>query len=320
MKHGTVIANGIRIHYAEAGDGPLVVMCHGWPESWYSWRHQIPALAKAGFRVVAPDMRGYGRSSKPDDVEAYTITHLIGDMVGLVGALREPTAVIVGHDWGAPVAWYGGLLRPDLFRAVAGLSVPFRAPFALPPGVKISDMVRAQAGERDYYRLFIASGFRAEADFEKDIRSYILGVLYSASGDIGPGQQWDGFMKQGQSIRDVLTVPKQLPPWLTEADLEFYVSEFERTGLAGGFNYYRNIDALPRQLAPFVGRTLEQPTLYLCGEHDVIAGNNPEAHTAMRAALPNLRGFHALAGAGHWLQQERATEVNEHLIGFLKGL
>lgn len=320
IKHGTVTANGIRIHYVEAGDGPLVVMCHGWPESWYSWRHQIPALAEAGFRVVAPDMRGYGRSSKPDDIGAYTITHLIGDMVGLVGALKVQTAVIVGHDWGAPVAWYTGLLRPDLFRAVAGLSVPFRAPFALPPGVKISDMVRAQAGERDYYRLFIASGFGAETDFEKDIRSYILGVLYSVSGDIGPGRQWDGFMKRGQTIRDVLTVPKRLPPWLTEADLEFYVAEFERTGLTGGFNYYRNIDALPCQLAPYVGRTLEQPTLYLCGEHDVIAGNNPEAHTAMKAALPNLRGFHALAGAGHWLQQERAMEVNEHLIGFLKGL
>jgi epoxide hydrolase A/B len=125
-------------------------------------------------------------------------------------------------------------------------------------------------------------------------------------------------MKRGQSIRDVLTVPNQLPSWLTEADLEFYVSEFEHTGLTGGFNYYRNIDAMPPQLAPFVGRTIAQ--LYLCGEHDVIAGNNPEAHTAMRAALPNLRGFHVLAGAGHWLQQERAAEVNEHLVGFLKSL
>ncbi|MBT3332535.1 MAG: alpha/beta hydrolase [Rhodospirillaceae bacterium] len=318
--HNAVIANGIRIHYVEAGEGPLVVMCHGWPESWYSWRHQIPALAAAGFRVVVPDMRGYGRSSRPDDVGAYTINHLVGDMVGLVGALKAESAVIVGHDWGAPVAWYSALLRPDLFRAVAGLSVPFRPPVSLPPGMKISDLVREQAGNRDYYRLFIASGAKAEVDFEKDIRSYILGILYSVSGDIGAGQQWDGFMEHGEGISDALTFPEILPPWLTEADLRFYVSEFERTGLTGGVNYYRNIDAMAAQLAPFIGCTIEQPTLYLCGEHDVIAGNNPEAHAIMQAALPDLHGFHALAGAGHWLQQERPEEVNEYLVQFLNGL
>jgi pimeloyl-ACP methyl ester carboxylesterase len=318
--HHTVVANGIRVHYVEAGEGPPVVMCHGWPESWYSWRHQIPALAAAGFRVVVPDMRGYGRTSRPDDVGAYTITHLVGDMVGLVDALKAETAVIVGHDWGAPVAWYSALLRPDLFAAVAGLSVPFRPPVSLPPGTKISDLVRTRAGDRDYYRLFIASGAKAEAEFENDIRGYILGVLYSLSGDIGAGRQWDGFMARGQGIRDALTVPERLPPWLTEDDLDFYVSEFERTGLTGGFNYYRNIDAISGQLAPFVGRTIEQPALYLCGEHDVIAGNNRESHAHMRTWLPDLRGFHTLTGAGHWLQQERSEQVNEYLIQFLKGL
>jgi pimeloyl-ACP methyl ester carboxylesterase len=320
LAHRTAVANGIRIHYVEAGAGPLVILCHGWPESWHSWRNQIPALAAAGYRVVAPDMRGYGRTSQPPNVGDYTITHLVGDMVGLAGALGETTAVIVGHDWGAPVAWYSALMRPDLFRAVAALSVPFRPPAPLPPGMKISDMVRALAGDRDYYRLYIADGHKAEAEAERDLRSFLLGVLYSVSGDIGPGRQWDGFMQRGQSIRDCLTIPDALPPWLSEEAFEFYVAEFERTGLTGGFNWYRNIDALTSQLAPFAGRTIKQPALYLCGEFDLIAGNNPEAHQAMRVALPDLRGFQMLKGAGHWLQQERAEEVNARLVEFLGGL
>lgn len=320
FSHHTIIVNSIRMHYVEAGEGPLVVLCHGWPESWYSWRHQIHALSKAGFRVVAPDMRGYGRSSRPDDESSYTITCLVGDIVGLVNSLGVKEAVVIGHDWGAPVAWYSALMRPDLFRAVAALSVPFRPPFVLPPGTSISDLSRALAGDRDYYRLFIADGRMAEIEFEQDIRSYLLGVLYSASGDIGQGKQWDGFMEKGRGIRDCLTIPQDLPPWLSEKDLSFFVSEFERTGLTGGFNYYRNIDAITTQLAPFVGRTIEQPSLYLCGEFDLIAGNTPDAHADMRSALTDLRGFHILEGAGHWLQQERAEEVNQHLTAFLRQL
>ncbi|MEW9922314.1 alpha/beta fold hydrolase [Marimonas sp. MJW-29] len=304
----------------EIGEGPIVLLCHGWPESWYSWRHQLRALAKAGYRVVAPDMRGYGRSSQPREVGAYAITSLVGDMVGLINSIGGEQAVIIGHDWGAPVAWYSALMRPDLFRAVAGLSVPFRPPVALPPGVRISDMYRAQSGARDYYRLFITEGSQAEAEAEADIRSYLLGLLYSASGDIGPEKQWDGFMDRGSGIRACLTVPDDLPSWLSEEDLLFYVSEFERTGFTGGFNYYRNIDAITAQLAPFVGRTIEQPSFYLCGEHDLIAGNTPEAHADMRSSLPDLRGLHVLAGAGHWLQQERSDEVNERLIDYLASL
>ncbi|MBC8242285.1 MAG: alpha/beta hydrolase [Alphaproteobacteria bacterium] len=320
FKHNTVFANGIRVHYVEAGEGPLVVLCHGWPESWYSWRHQILALSEAGYHVVAPDMRGYGRTSRPADTGAYTITHLVGDIVGLVGALKADNAVVVGHDWGAPIAWNSALLRPDLFRAVVGLSVPFRTPFSLPEGIKISDLSRAQAGARDYYRLFIASGPRAEADFEKDIRRYLLGVMYSVSGDIGPGKQWDGYMPRGATIGDILTIPDELPTWLSREDLDFYVEEFERTGLTGGFNYYRNIDAMPDCLAPFIGRKIEQPALYLCGEFDVIAGNSPDAHQAMKDAIPNLKGLHVLDGAGHWLQQERPHEVNSLLSRFLDEL
>jgi len=319
-EHHTINANGIRIHYVAKGDGPLVVLCHGWPESWYSWRHQIDALADAGYRAVAPDMRGYGRTSRPEAVSAYDLTHLIGDIVGLVNAIGADKAVVVGHDWGAPVAWSSALARPDLFRAVAGLSVPFRPPMALPPGISMSDLMRAQASDGDHYRLFFADGRRAEADFEKDVRRYITGVLYSISGDIGPGKQFDGILKRGQNLTDALTVPDQLPDWVSPADIEFYVAEFERTGLTGGFNYYRNIDALPACLAPFLGQTIEQPSFYIGGEFDLIAGNTPDAHQTMRASLPDLRGLHILEGAGHWIQRERAATVSALLTGFLDGL
>ena len=320
FSHGTVNANGIRLHYVEAGTGPLVLFCHGWPESWYSWRHQIAAVAAAGYRAVAPDMRGYGRSSRPAQVADYSLTHLVGDMVGLTTALGETSAVIVGHDWGGPVAWYSALMRPDLFRAVAGLSVPFRPPVALPPGLTMSDLMRQMAGEQDYYRLYFGPVGQAEAEFERDIRRILLGVLYSISGDIGAGKQFDGLMPRGSTINDNITVPDKLPDWLSEADLDFYVGEFERTGFYGAFNYYRCIDALPGCLAPFIGRTIEQPSFYIAGEYDLIAGNTPEAHQAMQAVLPDLRGLHILDDAGHWLQQERAEAVNALLLEFLAGL
>jgi len=320
LEHHTVDTNGIRMHFVAKGDGPLVVLCHGWPESWYSWRHQIDALARAGYRAVAPDMRGYGRTSRPDEVAAYDLTHLVGDIVGLVEALDAETAVVVGHDWGGPVAWTSALSRPDLFRAVAGLSVPYHPPLTLPDGVTMSDVLRTQAGDGDNYRLFFADGRRAEDDFEKDIRRYLKGVLYSLSGDIGPGKQFDGILKRGQDLSDALTVPDQLPDWVSEADLDFYVAEFERTGLTGGFNYYRNLDGLLDCMAPFMGRTIEQPSFYIAGEFDPVAGNNPKSHQTMRDKLPDLRGLQVLPGAGHWIQRERAAEVSELLVGFLDGL
>lgn len=282
LEHHTVNANGIRIHYVAKGDGPLVVLCHGWPESWYSWRHQIEALAAAGYRAVALDMRGYGRTSRPDHVSAYDVTHLVGDIVGLVGAIGAETAVVVGHDWGAPVAWTSALARPDLFRAVVGLSVPYHPPITLPPGVTMTDLLRAQAGDGDNYRVYIADGRRAEVDFEKDVRRYLKGVLYSLSGDIGSGNQFNGVLNRGQDLSAALTVPDQLPDWVNEEDLDFYVAEFERTGLTGGFNYYRNMDALPGCLAPYKGRTIGQPSLYITGEFDRVAGNNPKSHQTMR--------------------------------------
>jgi pimeloyl-ACP methyl ester carboxylesterase len=326
FEHGQIEANGISIHTVSMGSGPLVLFCHGFPESWYSWRHQLPAVADAGFRAVAMDMRGYGGTSKPADIGAYTINHLVGDTVGAVAALGEQQAVIVGHDWGAPVAWYSALMRPDVFRAVAAMSVPFPGLVpALPEGMTMNDIMKMMAGEgRDYYRLFFQEPGVAEADLEADVRRSVLGFMYSISGDIiadGIHESgWDGHFPMGQTLSQQLVVPEELPSWLSSADLDFYVQELTQSGFRGGLNWYRNIDALPGCTAPFVGRTIDQPALYLGGELDMIAGNTPDALEGMKAMVPGLRKLVIYPGAGHWIQQERPAEVTTELVAFLQGL
>jgi epoxide hydrolase A/B len=327
LQHGTLEANGINLHYVEQGSGPLVVFCHGFPESWYSWRHQLPAVAEAGYRAVALSMRGYGLTDAPNDIDRYSIHHLIGDVVGVVNGLGESSAVVVGHDWGAPVAWYAALVRPDMFRAVAALSVPFTPPLAggLPDGVDLNDVMRMMAGEgRDYYRLFFQEPGVAEADLEADVYRTMLGTLYTISGDaVANGdldQGWDGHFPMGETFSQQLIVPESLPSWLTEDDLSFYVDEITRTGFRGGLNWYRNIRHIVGALAPWVGATIEQPAFYMGGSTDLIAGNTPDAIAQMQAALPDLRHLELLEGAGHWLQQERPQEVNQGLIAFLEGL
>jgi len=320
FKEGAIDVNGIELHYVEHGRGPLVVFCHGWPESWYSWRHQLQAIGDAGYRAVALHMRGYGKTSRPDDIEAYSISNLVGDVVASVGGLGETQAIVVGHDWGGPVAWYSALMRPDIFRAVAVMSVPFNPPFALPEGVSVDDLMREAAAGRQYYRLFFQEPGVAEADFEKDVRKSMLGVLYAFSGDIVNdnvhASGWDGHFPANETMTDQFILPEKLPGWLSEEDLDFYVREHSASGFTGGFNWYRNIKRLPRHLAPFVGKAIEQPALYLYGEHDMVAGNTPEAIAGMQAALPDLRKCVMYDGAGHWLQQERADSVNSELLEF----
>jgi pimeloyl-ACP methyl ester carboxylesterase len=324
FEHAQVDANGISVHTVSMGDGPLVVFCHGFPESWYSWRHQLPAVAAAGFRAVALDMRGYGRTSAPTAVDAYSLSHLVGDVVGTVNALGADQAVVVGHDWGAPVAWYSALMRPDLFRAVAALSVPYTPPVSLPEGLTMNDLMRANAAGREYYRLFFQEPGVAEADLEADMDRSVRGFLYSISGDIVTDgihpTGWDGHFPAGQGMAEQLVVPTTLPSWLTEEDVAFYVTELSVNGFRGGLNWYRNIHALPAVLGPFAGSVIEAPALYLAGEYDLIAGNTPEALAALPSAVPGLRSVQILPGAGHWLQQERPQQVNGALVEFLTSL
>jgi pimeloyl-ACP methyl ester carboxylesterase len=321
ITHRFIETNGIRMHLAESGAGPLVVLCHGFPESWYSWRHQLQALGEAGFHAVAPDMRGYGQTDCPKAIDQYTLLHLTGDMVGLLDALGVPTAAIVGHDWGGPVAWHSALLRPDRFRAVIGLSVPFipRRPNRPTDGMP-------QNEDAFFYQLYFQEPAVAEAEFEHDPRRTIRSILFSASGDAPrPGSREGAASEVGMVPRNGgflsrMVNPETLPSWLDERDVDFYVQEFTRTGFRGGLNWYRNIDRNWELLAPFAGCPVTVPALYMAGDRDLVVafrGMN-QLIPNLKLFVPQLRGTVMLSGCGHWTQQERAGEVNEAMIGFLR--
>lgn len=314
--HRYVETNGVRMHYVEAGTGPLVVLCHGFPESWYSWRHQIAALAEAGFRVVAPDQRGYGQTGGPEAIDAYSLFHLAGDIVGLVNALGERSAAIVGHDWGAPVAWYSAQLRPDLFRAVGLLSVPY-----LPRGpIRPSAIVKAVFGDKVFYQEYFQLAGMVERELERDVRASLLGMFYSLSGDAAPNERWRYAFGRDEKFLDSVVVPRDLPPWLSEADLDFFTGEFKRSGFRGGLNWYRNIDR-GWELSGFLdGATLGQPTLFVAGDKDAVIEFYADAYQALETNAPNLAKKVLLPGAGHWIQQERPHEVNRLLIEFLRSV
>ncbi len=316
MNHRSINTNGINMHIAEQGQGPLVILCHGFPELWYSWRHQLPALAEAGYHVVAPDQRGYGQTDRPNAIEAYNLLHLTGDIVGLITALGEEHAVIIGHDWGAPVAWSCALLRPDLFSALGLLSVPY-----VPrPDVRPTTIMQHFAGEQQFYQQYFQEPGKAEAEFEADIRTTLLKVLYSNSGDAPPEQHSRFLFGKDEKFLDSGAVPETLPAWLTEADLEVFTTAFARTGFRGGLNWYRNVDRT-WELTPFLsGAKLRQPSLFVAGEDDVLITMARPAFDSLEDVMPNLRKKVLLPGAGHWIQQERPTEVNTLLIEFLAGL
>ena len=308
--------NGIRMRVAEKGSGPLVVFTHGWPESWYSWRHQIEALAAAGFRAVAPDMRGYGDTEAPAAVDQYTIHHLVGDITELVLALGEKQAVVVGHDWGAVVAWHCALLRPDMFRAVAAMSVPYA-----PPGR--TDLLTSldKGGIKTFYMQYFQAPGVAEAELERDVRDSLRRLYYSASGD-GPEGKGFSVLAPGKGLLDNTVPPEGPLPWLTEADLDHYTGEFTRAGFRGGLNWYRNLRRNWELTMPWRGCPIRQPSLFIAGERDGVL-RFPASKAQVEAypkTLPGLRGCHILPGAGHWIQRERADEVNALLLDFLRGL
>jgi pimeloyl-ACP methyl ester carboxylesterase len=312
VAHRTVVANGIHLHFAEQGEGPLVVLCHGFPESWYSWRHQLPALSAAGFHAVAVDMRGYGQSDRPEAIDQYTLLHLVGDIVGLLDALGVEQAVVAGHDWGAPVAWHAALLRPDRFRAVIGLSVPFlsRSVVFLNSSAAPPTSVMPRRDDAIFYQLYFQTPGVAEAELERDVRHTFNKLLANAPSE-RPAIPWvprDGGWLAGTG---------DLPAWLTEADIDFYASEFKRTGFRGGLNWYRNIDRTWELLAPFAGAKVTVPALYMTGDRPA-----PQQEVLARLAndVPQLRRAIVLRDCGHWAQQERPSEVNAAMIDFLRQL
>ncbi len=304
------------MHVAEQGSGPLVVLLHGFPESWYSWRHQFAPLAAAGYRVVAPDQRGYGGTDRPEAIDAYTQLHLVGDVIGLLDALGEQSAVLVGHDWGAPVAWNTALLRPDRIRGVAGLSVPY-----VPRGtVEPVEAYRKRIGDR-FYMLYFQEPGRAEAALERDVKTSLRRLLTGASGDAPPGVGWPAVIPEGSDIVEAIPEPETLPAWLTEFDLEVFAQAFE-AGFGGGLNWYRNLTRSWELMAAWKGAPLLVPALYMVGDRDgVYHFMEVERRLPLLSSwMPGLTRTVVLPGCGHWTQQERPAEVNSALLEFLAGL
>ena len=314
QQHRIVSSNNVRLHVVEQGTGPLVIFVHGFPESWYSWRQQLPAVAAAGFRAVAIDVRGYGRSSKPTPVDAYRMMALTGDVIGLVDALGETQATLVGHDWGAPIVWNSALLRPDLFRGVSGISVPYSPRGAVRP----TDAFRAMAGDDEFYIEYFQQPGRAEAEIEKDVRRWLLGFYFSASGDAPATTRPMSAVSRGEELRARFQYPQSMPQWLSEADLDFYTSEFEHAGLTGGLNRYRNVDRDWADFAPFAARPIVVPAQFIGGDRDGPTMWGGAAIAAFPRTLPKLFNSTTIPGAGHWIQQEKAAATNALLLEFLR--
>ncbi|WP_234348604.1 alpha/beta fold hydrolase [Kitasatospora sp. MY 5-36] len=316
IKHGEVVVNGVRLHYAEQGEGPLVLLLHGFPESWYSWRHQFAPLAEAGYRVVAPDQRGYARSEQPERIDAYTLLHLVGDVTALIAALGEEKAVVVGHDWGAPVAWAAAALRPDLVRGVVGLSVP-----PLPAGPGTLSAARENFGE-GFYQIYFQEPGRADAELAADVKSSLRRILCGIQPD-GEPRPW--IVPEGKKLLDTVPEPESLPDWLTDEDLDVFAADYARHGenaFTGGLNWYRNIDRNSELMTAFVGQRIDVPALFVVGERDLVnAMIAPEAVQYLLTHLtPRLHRHVRLPDTGHWTQQERPAEVTEALLDFLAHL
>ena len=296
MRERQIETNGIELHTIEQGEGPLVVLCHGFPELAFSWRQQLPVLAGAGYRALAPDLRGFGRSSAPTEAEAYDVATLTGDLCGLLDALGEQQAIFMGHDWGANLVWHMALLHPERVRAVAGLSVPLtpRAP-APPIGI-----LRANLGE-DFYIVWIQQPGLADEALARDVRRTLT-----------TSRQWTA-----QWAAETGAPPKR-PAWLTEAELEVYVEAFERTGFTGGLNWYRNIDRNWELLASVEGRVVEAPSMFLTGERDPVRKFMPAE--MLDSMCTDIRAKVIVPEAGHWVQQEAPDAVNAALLEFLQGL
>jgi len=306
-----VSTNGISINIAECGEGPLVLLLHGFPESWYSWRHQLEPISAAGYRVVAPDMRGYGKSDKPTDISAYNQVEVVNDVIGLISALGYETAIVIGHDWGAPTAWSSALWFPDKVTAVGALSVPFQPRADTPP----LERMKAIFKDQFFYQLYFQEPGLAEKEWEADIRTNLLKFLYVASGNRPADQITKPRPANSDFLSDV-SKPETLPPWLTEADLDFYTAEFDASGFRGPLNYYRNHN-LTWELTADKPTKILQPALFAAGDRDGVIMMAAQVLKTMPEHVKDLRTSHLIPGIGHWTQQEAPDEVNCIILNFL---
>ncbi len=306
-----IATNGIALNIAEQGEGPLVLMLHGFPESWYSWRHQFAPVAAAGFHAVAPDMRGYGKSDKPGDIAAYNQIEVVNDIIGLIPALGYDTAVVIGHDWGAPTAWSCALHHPDKVTAVGALSVPFSPRGERPP----LDMLQQIFKDQFFYQLYFQEPGVAEAELEADTRVSLRKFYYMASGEADA----TSFVQKGpdSDLLSGIPDPGKLGPWCSDTDLDYYTGEFERSGFRGPLNYYRNHN-LTWELTQGAPTTIEQPAMFAAGNRDGVILMAAEALKALPNRVPNLLINELIPDIGHWTQQEAPAAVNKLILEFLE--
>jgi len=318
IQHDIYHVNGVDLQVTSAGNpsGPCVILSHGFPESAYSWRHQIPVLAAAGYHVLAPDQRGYGFSSAPKDVSAYGIQHLTGDLVALLDATHHDDAVFVGHDWGAMVVWDAARLHSQRVSAVVGVSVPFTHWPARP-----TDIMKAMWTDRFFYILYFQQVGPPERELEADVRRTMHSILWGASGEMYKGMPTEFPPMEGTGFLDMFTdVPERLPDWLTQTDLDYYVNQFKNSGFFGPVSWYRNLDANYEILKDLSPDLVTMPAYFIGGEKDAVIAARPEYVDGMNGLLPNYRGKTMIPGAGHWTQQEAPEAFNAALLGFLSSL
>lgn len=312
------VDNGaIRLRVAVQGEGPLILCVHGWPELWYSWRHQLAHFSRLGYRVAAMDVRGYGGSSKPHAVAAYSMRELTSDVVAVIDALGGGTAILFGHDWGAPIVWNTALLHPERVAAVAGLSVPYTPPSE----ISLIQAAKVLYADRFFYMTWFQQEGPPEAEFEADPESALRRTYYAACGD-APENSFLQHKPVDAAFLDGLIDPDPFPGWLTDEDLEVFADAFRAGGMRGPINRYRAQDLDVEQLVEFRGRPVTRPAFFLAGERDLVRSMVPgvDAYADPGAACTDFRGAVLLPGIGHWVQQEAPEATNRALEGFLKGL
>ena len=311
----TIATNGVDLHVTEAGDGFPVVFAHGFPELSYSWRHQVPAIAAAGYHAIAPDQRGYGRSSKPEPISDYDIVHLTDDLLGILDEMGEEQAVFVGHDWGSMVVWQMALLHPERVAGVCGMSVPFLPRGPMPP----VQLMRQVFGDSFFYILYFQEPGVADAELGADaattMRRMLAGLTVPAEGTVDLAGL---AAPDGRGFVDRMPEPEGLPDWLSQEELDHYSAEFARTGFTGGINWYRNFDRNWELTEHLAGAKVTVPSLFITGSADPVNIMSPAG--IMDGWLEDHRGSHFIEGAGHWVQQEAADQVNAALITFLDSL
>src|SRR5699024_534236 len=309
-----VDVNDISIHIVEMGKGKPVLFLHGFPELWYSWRHQMAYLAQNGYRAIAIDLRGYGQSSVPDDIESYSMRNMVTDIVQIIDKLELKTVALIGHDWGANIAWACAQIHPKKFDVLVSLSVPFSPRPPLP----LTKLIEKNSSSFNWLLYFQKQGV-AEREMEEDYKKTLRRIFFGLSGDAPEGTQKEivAGLPKNAKLLDNIPEPTKLPNWLTEEDLDYFTNNFKKTGFTGALNRYRNVDYDWSDLEKESQNTIAQPTLFIGGELDTATQFNIHAIDSMEKYVPNLKNKIIIPHIGHYVQQEAPQWVNKSIINFL---